>query len=308
MISIGIIGAGIVGERIIKQIQQENGVEILAVYDEQPERLKALNGTYGVPIAETLEDVLHTPIDWLYIGTPPSSHAEIAKLAAGAGIHVLSEKPLAHNAKDGETMVKAAMDSRVQTAMHFPLMYSPAVREMAKRIRNGSIGKIVRVELQTFFPDWPRAWQQNPWIASRSQGGFVREVFPHYLQLIHRLLGELTIESHHITYPEQKDKCETGVIALAVAEQQQIPVLLTGVSGVGQKELLEFKVYGEDGVLTLENWSALYISKKYEERQQVTELKPVPSIFEEMKNHSALLVPFEEGLIIQRYIDLLLSE
>lgn len=308
MLSIGMIGAGIVGERIIKQIQQENAVEILAVYDEQPERLKLLNDTYGVPIAETLEEVLHSPIDWLYIGTPPSSHAEIAKLAAGAGIHVLSEKPLAHDAKDGELMVKAATESRVQTAMHFPLMYSPAVREMAKRIRNGSIGKIVRVELQTFFPDWPRAWQQNPWIASRSQGGFVREVFPHYLQLLHRLFGEIEIESHHITYPEDPEKCETGIIALAMSPQYQVPILLTGLSGIGQQELLECKVYGEEGVLTLENWSTLYVSKKHEERKQITELKPVPSLFEEMKKHSALLVPFEEGLVIQRYIDLLLSE
>lgn len=308
MLSIGMIGAGIVGERIIKQIQQENAVEILAVYDEQPERLKLLHDTYGVPIAETLEEVLHSPIDWLYIGTPPSSHAEIAKLAAGAGIHVLSEKPLAHDAKDGELMVKAATESRVQTAMHFPLMYSPAVREMAKRIRNGSIGKIVRVELQTFFPDWPRAWQQNPWIASRSQGGFVREVFPHYLQLLHRLFGEIEIESHHITYPEDPEKCETGIIALAMSPQYQVPILLTGLSGIGQQELLECKVYGEEGVLTLENWSTLYVSKKHEERKQITELKPVPSLFEEMKKHSALLVPFEEGLVIQRYIDLLLSE
>ncbi|PSL26482.1 putative dehydrogenase [Planomicrobium soli] len=308
MLSIGIIGAGIVGERIIKQIQQENGVEVLAVYDEQQERLKTLHETYGVPIAATLEEVLHSQIDWLYIGTPPSSHASIARLAASAGIHVLSEKPLAHNAEDGEAMVKAAMDSRVQTAMHFPLMYSPAVREMARRIRSGSIGKIVRVELQTFFPDWPRAWQQNPWIASRSQGGFVREVFPHYLQLIHRLFGELKIQSHQITYPEQKDLCETGVIAQAIALQQEIPVLLTGLSGIGQKELLEFKVYGEEGVLTLENWSTLYVSEKYEERKQLTDLKPVPSLFEEMKKHSALLVPFEEGLVIQRYIDFLLTE
>ncbi|MDN7241445.1 Gfo/Idh/MocA family oxidoreductase [Planococcus sp. N028] len=308
MISIGIIGAGIVGERIIKQIQQENGVEILAVYDEQQERLKVLHDTYGVPIVETLEEVFHSRIDWLYIGTPPSSHAAIAKQAASAGIHVLSEKPLAHNAADGEAMVKAAMDSRVQTAMHFPLMYSPAVREMAKRIRNGSIGRVVRVELQTFFPDWPRAWQQNPWIASRSQGGFIREVFPHYLQLIHRLFGELKIESHHTTYPEDPEKCETGVIAQAVAVQHEIPVLLTGLSGIGQMELLEFKVYGEKGVLTLENWSTLYAAKKHEERQLITDMTPVPSLFEEMKKHSALLVPFEEGLIIQRYIDYLLLE
>ncbi|MGI2327399.1 Gfo/Idh/MocA family protein [Planococcus sp. YIM B11945] len=308
MISIGIIGAGIVGERIIKQIQQEKGVNIVAVFDEQPERLKKLQELYGVPIVHSLDALLHSPIEWVYIGTPPSSHAELAKRAASAGLHVLSEKPLAHNTQDGEAMVKAAVDSRVHTAMHFPLMYSPSVREMAKRIRNGSIGKIVRVELQTFFPDWPRAWQQNPWIASRSQGGFVREVFPHYLQLINRLFGSLEIQSHHITYPENKDLCETGVIAQAIAGDSGIPVLLTGLSGIGQKELLEFTVYGDEGVLTLKNWSDLYVSKKYEERELITDFVPVASLFEEMKNQSALLVPFEEGLVVQRSIDFLLEE
>ena len=53
MISIGIIGAGIVGERIIKQIQQENGVEIIGVFDENSERLQTLKQMYDVPLAAT---------------------------------------------------------------------------------------------------------------------------------------------------------------------------------------------------------------------------------------------------------------
>ena len=307
MISIGIIGAGIVGERIIKQIQQEKNVEIKAVFDEQQERLQFLQETYGVPIAGSLEEVLHGDIDWVYIGTPPAYHSAIANQAASAGIHILSEKPLAHNAEDGEQMVASAAENRINTAMHFPLMYKPAVRELAKRVRSGSIGKVVRIELQTYFPDWPRAWQQNPWIASRSQGGFVREVFPHYLQLIYRIFGEINIQSHHITYPEQPDLCETGVIATATT-QDSVPLLLSGLSGIGQKELLQFKVYGEDGVLTLENWSELYESKKYEDRQHITEFDEVPSLFQEMQEESTFLVSFDEGLIVQRYIDQLLTE
>ncbi|WKA49928.1 Gfo/Idh/MocA family oxidoreductase [Planococcus liqunii] len=307
MISIGIIGAGIVGERIIKQIQQEGRVQIKGVYDEQQERLQFLHDTYGVPICESFESILHSNIDWLYIGTPPASHAEIAKRAAGAGIHVLSEKPLAHNAEDGEEMVEAAKKNRIRTAMHFPLMYKPAVHDMVKRIRNGNIGKVVRIELQTFFPDWPRAWQQNPWIASRSQGGFVREVFPHYLQLFNRVFGELTILSHYITYPEQADLCETGIVAHGVTAGS-IPFLITGLSGIGQKELLQFKVYGEEGVLTLENWSDLYEERKYEDRKQITDFLEVPSLFQSMREQSTFLVPFEEGLVVQRYIDQLLAE
>lgn len=307
MISIGIIGAGIVGERIIKQIQQESHVEIKTVYDQQTERLIEISETYGIPMAKSVEEVLHSDINWVYIATPPAFHAEIAELAASAGINILCEKPLAHNVEGGELMAASVQGNRIRTAMHFPLMYNPAVREMAKRIKGGDIGKVVRVELQTFFPDWPRLWQQNPWIGSRSQGGFVREVFPHYFQLMNRLFGELSFTSHHITYPEQADKCETGLIAHGVTVQQ-VPFLLTGLSGIGQKELLQFKVFGEQGVLTLENWSTLYESKKGEDRQLIAEFEPVPSLFEEMNNQSTFLVNFDEGLVIQRYIDHLLTE
>lgn len=307
MISIGIIGTGIVGERIIKQLQQEKQVEIKMVYDQQAERLKEISETYGIPAAKSVEDVLHSDINWVYIATPPAFHSEIAELAASAGINILCEKPLAHDVEDGEAMVRSVADNRVQTAMHFPLMYKPGVREMAKRIKSGQIGKVVRIELQTFFPDWPRLWQQNPWIASRSQGGFVREVFPHYFQLMNRLFGELSFTSHHITYPEDAEKCETGLIAHGLT-QEKIPFLLTGISGIGQQENLQFKVYGETGVLTLENWSDLYESEKGQERRLISGFENVPSLFEEMDNESTLLVNFEEGLVIQRYIDYLLTE
>lgn len=307
MISIGIIGAGIVGERIIKQIQQEGHAEIRTVYDQQTERLAQISETYGIPMAKSVEEVLHSDINWVYIATPPAFHAEIAELAASAGINILCEKPLAHNVEGGEMMAAAAQDNSIQTAMHFPLMYKPAVLEMAKRIKSGHIGKIVRIELQTFFPDWPRLWQQNPWIGSRAQGGFVREVFPHYFQLMNRLFGDLSFTSHYISYPEEIDRCETGLIAHGLT-RDRIPFLVTGISGIGQKELLQFKVYGEQGVLTLENWSDLYESTKGEDRQLVTEFDDVPSLFEEMNNQSTLLVNFEEGLIVQRYIDHLLTE
>ena len=306
MISIGMIGAGIVGERIIKQIEQEDKVVIKAVFDEQQKRLDYLSETYGVPIAASLEAVLHSGIDWLYIGTPPASHASIAKLAASAGINVLSEKPLAHDAQAGQEMTEAAEQSGIGTAMHFPLMYKPAVHEMMKRVQGGDLGKITRVELQTFFPDWPRSWQQTPWIGSRSQGGFVREVFPHYLQLIHRIFGGLSIEHHIVTYPQQADLCETGLLAHGTVADGT-PLLLSGISGIGQKELLQFKVFGEKGVLTLENWSTLYEERKHEERRELTQFDPVPSLFKSLQQQSPLLVPFEEGLVVQRHVDHLLQ-
>ncbi|WP_203332445.1 Gfo/Idh/MocA family protein [Planococcus beigongshangi] len=307
MISIAIIGAGIVGERIIRQIQQGKGVNIAAVYDEDPARLQHLKESYNVPVSASLDEVLYSDADWVYIGTPPASHASIARKAADAGLNILSEKPLAHDVQAGEEMVASIHKNKVSSAMHFPLMYSAPVHEMAKRVKNGSIGDIRRIELQTVFPVWPRPWQQTTWIGSRLEGGFVREVFPHYLQLIERIFGTIEITAHDVTYPDDPELCETDLTALGKVDGR-VPLLLNGFSGVGQKELLQFKVYGSKGVLTLENWSRLFLTEADSDRIELLDFENVPGLFEELKTMSTALVPFEEGLAVQRLIDQLVSE
>ena len=152
------------------------------------------NGGYIRTIAaSSYEEVMSLKPDWVYIGTPPVSHASLSERAIAKGLNVLCEKPLAHDATDGAIMAKVAGESSIRTAMHFPLMYSPSVRHMMKLVEKGAIGDIVRVELCTYFPHWPRLWQQNPWIGSREQGGFTREVFPHYFQLMYRMFGQISI-------------------------------------------------------------------------------------------------------------------
>ena len=189
--TIGIIGTGVVGERIINQTLHNEHYEIAAIFDTNEQRTNELKKKYNVPTTNDLQSLLNLKPDWVYIGTPPVSHASLAQEIAKHGLHILSEKPLAHDAADGEVMVQVANDANVKTAMHFPLMYGAAVHQLKEELQD--MGNIVRIELHTYFPEWPRKWQQNPWIASREQGGFIREIFPHYLQLTHHLFGELDI-------------------------------------------------------------------------------------------------------------------
>ncbi|MCT6924755.1 Gfo/Idh/MocA family oxidoreductase [Metasolibacillus sp.] len=305
-----LIGTGIVGERIINQILAHPYAEIVAIFDGNQTRLQEIADKYNIPAVATLEELLATKPDWVYIGTPPVSHAPLAKEIAAHGLHILSEKPLAHDAQDGIEMVQVAEEAGVKTAMHFPLMYSPAVHEMKQRLANQELGEIVRIELHTYFPEWPRKWQQNPWIASREQGGFIREVFPHYLQLMHHFFGDITILSHETTYPEDVTLCETGVSALAKTENG-VPVVLNGLSSIGQEERLEFKVFGTEKVMTLRNWSELWLSAAYEEAQHVTPSIEPASLLDACRAHlqdeDALIVSFEEGLKVQKWIDELLK-
>ncbi|MEK4128213.1 Gfo/Idh/MocA family oxidoreductase [Solibacillus sp. FSL W8-0474] len=307
--TIGIIGTGVVGERIINQALQNEHYEIAAIFDTNEERTAQLAEKYNVPTTNDLQDLLNLMPDWVYIGTPPVSHATLAEEIAKHGLHILSEKPLAHDAADGETMVRVANDVKVKTAMHFPLMYGAAVHQLKKELTSG-MGDITRIELHTYFPEWPRKWQQNPWIASREQGGFIREIFPHYLQLTHHLFGDLNILAHETTYPENTELCETGVSALAKTTSG-IPVVINGLAGIGQEERIDYKIFGSEKVVTLRNWSQVYTSKAYEPEVEVPANTAPESMLDACRKvllgEEAFIVPFEEGLKVQRWIDELLK-
>lgn len=307
--SFALIGLGVVGERIINQLLNHESSEILVIFDENKTRLEEVALKYGLKVAQTIEELFASKPDWVYIGTPPVSHAALAEQAAMHGLHILSEKPLAHNMIDGKKMVDATNQAKVHTAMHFPMMYSPVVHRLKQAIREGELGEIVRIELHTYFPVWPRPWQQNPWIASREQGGFTREVFPHYLQVIHHLFGDITILSHETTYPQNVEFCETGLSALGKTKDE-IPVLLNGLTGIGQKERIDFKVYGTTKVMSIRNWSELWVSEHGQEEVQIqSDIKP-SSIIEAcnglLNGENVLTVTFEEGLKVQKWIDQLL--
>ena len=304
-----IIGTGIVGERIINQLLANPNCTIVSAYDEDTQRLQEMQDKYQLPIANSIEELFETKPHWVYIGTPPNSHASIALQAAEKGCLILSEKPLAHDVESGKLMVESAKQANVLTAMHFPLMYSPAIQTLMNEVADHSLGEILRVELHTYFPHWPRKWQQNPWIGSRAQGGFIREVFPHYLQIMYRLFGNFSFSAHQTDYPEDQNLSETGSFAICKTDSG-IPILLNGLSGAGQEERLEFKVFGTEKVMTIKNWSELWESKKDEPEMKI-EANFTPTTLwdachEARLGNEASLVSFEEGLIVQRWIDELL--
>jgi hypothetical protein len=68
-------------------------------------------------------------------------------------------------------------------------------------------------------------------IASRKQVGFTREVFPHFLQLMYRMFGQLKITSHQTVYPEDETLAETSVLTIEKV-MDDIPVFLKNVSEI----------------------------------------------------------------------------
>ena len=74
---------------------------------------------------------------------------------------------------------------------------------------------------------------------------------------------------------------------------------------------MSFTVYGAEGVLKLRNWSELSIAEKDSPFEILTSFDKVKTLVEECiaanANEEAIIVPFSEGLEVQKLIDRLLE-
>ncbi len=311
-VRIGIIGAGIVGERLIKAIGRHGGGEVMGVYDTNAERLQQMSEEYNLTAVDSYWELLENPdIELIYLAVPPKYHHFIAMEIIGAKKHLLCEKPLANSNQEAMEMYEAAAEAGIIHAMNFPTVYSASFKRLEELLKEGFIGDLRRIELHGYFKQWPRAWQQTEWIASKEQGGFIREVFTHFVQIILSCFGRITDISTFIEAADNPAASETGIIA-AGRLKSGATILFNGFSNIGIEDKLALGIYGTKGMLSLENWRELWISDlegrrriEVQENDHLAEL--LEEVFAAIEGREAKLVTFKEGMAVQRVIEGLLG-
>lgn len=88
----------------------------------------------------------NTDIDIVYVVLPNVLHADYAIRAAGAGKHVICEKPLALTVEDCDRMIAACKEAGVQLSVGYRLHFEPH-NKIAMRVgQEGIFGKLTGIE------------------------------------------------------------------------------------------------------------------------------------------------------------------
>ncbi len=314
-IRVGIIGLGVIGEHILHAFLKHPDTEIIAVCDVVQERAKMisqkLNGiTWYTDYKELLQ---HTDIDLVYVAVPPKYHHAVALDVLASGKHILCEKPLANSLEEAHEMLEQAQRAGVVYAMNFPIYYKNVFKEINNYLSSGYVGELRRVEIITQFHKWPREWQQTEWIGGREQGGFVREVIPHYIQMTQALFGKIEHIQSQIEFPDDPNKCETSILA-SMKLANGTPILVNGISQIAHQERISFTIYGTKGTLSLVNWSRLEVGKygepltdiSVQPNDEIQEL--ITNIVSAINGKQAHLIDFQTGYEIQKVLEALLRK
>jgi predicted dehydrogenase len=254
-IGLGIIGFGIMGERLARFAAGHDQVRLAGVWDPSPEAATRLAAALpDVPMLASPDAVI-AACDCLYVAAPPAFHLPHAKAAFAAGKAVFLEKPLAVDAEEAGAFVEAAEQAGARGAVNFPMASSPAVAQLAAWRAEGIVGAPHELSITTAFAAWPRSWQRDAltWLDKPQQGGFTREVVSHFLFLTRRQLGPLVLEAARATFAAP-GRSETAIAARLTAGG--VPVSLSG--GVGTTLADDHNAWvleGSVGAIRLRDWS-----------------------------------------------------
>ncbi|WP_328665475.1 Gfo/Idh/MocA family oxidoreductase [Streptomyces sp. NBC_00322] len=147
------------------------GHQPVAVLSGSPERGREFAARHGVPTAaETLGEALSVPADAVYISTTNGLQCDQAVAAAGAGPHVLCEKPIAMTLDNAADLVHAARDAGVVLGINHHLRPSPVVQRL---VADGAVGRPLagRVDHAVALPEGLQGWRLSSAVKRRHQPG-----------------------------------------------------------------------------------------------------------------------------------------
>jgi predicted dehydrogenase len=249
----GIISTGrIAAEFAIDVAKSERG-RVVAVGSRSAESAQKFSAAHGgVRAHGSYEALLADPeVQAVYIGTPHPQHFEWAMKTIAAGKHLLCEKPLGMNKREGAQMVAAARAKGVILMEAFMYRCAPQTAKIVEIVRSGVLGKIGLIQVSFGFskPFNPasRVWSKE------LGGGGILDVGCYPVSFSRLIAGATEgkafldpVEFHGTGVLHAQAGIDVYAGGLMKFSNDIVAVIATGV---GLQQEVGARVYGTDGWL-----------------------------------------------------------
>ena len=148
-IRFALVGCGRIAQNHFAALNlHSDRIELVSVCDINPIALDAAAKLTGAKPFSSLSTLLgDTNADIVILTTPSGLHPEQAIEVAAAGLHVMTEKPMATRWHDGLRMVKACDDANVRLFVVKQNRRNATLQLLKNAVEQGRFGKIYMVNL-----------------------------------------------------------------------------------------------------------------------------------------------------------------
>lgn len=197
-------------------------------------------------------------VDAVVVATPSVLHCEIVLAAAGAGKHILCEKPMAMDVGECDRMLAAVARAGVKLQLGFMRRFDAGFVAARRRVEAGEIGRVVLVRSVTFGPSTPKPWMYD----IRTSNGPLSEVNSHDIDTLRWMSGGEFEEVYAIagnyrcpdarqSHPEFYDN-----VVLTARMSGGVQGSICGAQGVQYGYDSRCEILGEKGIITVGSMAA----------------------------------------------------
>lgn len=218
-------------------------------------------GSYKEMIRTENSLPLNERMDFVSITTPNHVHFEPTKLALENGFHVVLDKPLAFDLKEGKILQEIAKKSQLLFCLTHTYTGYPMIKEARQQVLSGKFGKIRKV-----YVDYPQGWlssflenadatthsfKQAAWRTDPSQSGIagaMGDIGTHAFNLAEYVTGlsvtKLCADINTVVAGRKLD--DDGTVLLKFNNGASGFLYATQVAA-GEENNTRIRVYGEKG-------------------------------------------------------------
>jgi predicted dehydrogenase len=187
-----IVGCGKVGATHVLAYQALPNSEFVSVCDVAPDRAQGFADKFRVKGYTDLAEMLEREkVDVLSVCTQHTQHPAAVEIAAAAGVHVISEKPLAVDLISCDRAITTARAAGIKLGVISQRRWYEPVQRMKNAIDAGKLGKPVLAVVTMLGWREPDYYRSDPWRGTwkGEGGGVVVSQAPHYLDLLSWFMG-----------------------------------------------------------------------------------------------------------------------
>lgn len=151
----------------------KRGVACAGVWDHDQERAKKNAEKLGGPVRSILELVQDSSVSGFVVLSETVRHLDLVGQLVGAGKPIFIEKPMGFDAGQSKAILKLLEDHKIVFQTGYFSRGQANVRELKKRVDEGSFGHITRVRASNCHSGALGGWFDGEWrwMADRKQAG-----------------------------------------------------------------------------------------------------------------------------------------
>jgi predicted dehydrogenase len=264
MLKAAVIGVGSMGRNHVRVYRELDGVELVAVSDQNPETAAKVGSVFNAPYyTDYLKMIEECQPDLVTLAVPTDKHYKVGTELIERGVHLLIEKPIASTLDEAVELVELAQKKGVILAVGHIERFNPAVIEMRRRVQEGMIGRIYNIHAERL----------SPYPTRIRDAGVVIDLASHDIDLMRYLIDQPIIRLYGETLKtinsDREDmfngimRFQSGVVGILdvnwITPKKVRRLTITGARGMFHCDLLSQELFFYENETAPSQWDTLSV-------------------------------------------------